>query len=113
MADDAREESGRRMKRGGREGHVLVITANERRRIRVVRLLARAGYSVQLAITQREALHSLAQGDAAWWQEPDAILVDQESLGSAAQVVICAVRNAELRVRIVILSAFGAADDVI
>ena len=101
------------MKRGHGEGHVLVITANEGRRIRVVRLLARAGYSVQLAITQREALHSLAQGQMAWWQEPDVILVDQESLGGAAQIVIRTVRNAELRVRIVVLSAFGAADDVI
>ena len=101
------------MKRGRGEGHILVITANEGRRIRVVRLLARAGFSVQLAITQREALHSLAQGQMAWWQEPDVILVDQESLGGAAQVVIRTVRNAELRVRIVVLSAFGAADDVI
>ena len=101
------------MKRGSREGHVLVITANEGRRIRVVRLLARAGFSVQLAITQREALHSLAQGQMAWWQEPDVILVDQESLAGAAQVIISAVRNAELSVRIVVLSAFGAADDVI
>src|SRR3954469_20655817 len=74
------------MKRGRGEGHVLVITANEGRRIRVVRLLARAGYSVQLAITLREALHSLAHGNTAWWQEPDVILLDQESLGAAACV---------------------------
>ena len=97
------------MKRGRGEGRVLVVTANEGRRIRLVRLLARAGYSVQLAITQREALHSLAQGNAAWWQEPDVILVDQESLGAAAQVVISAVRIAELGVQIVVVSAFGAA----
>jgi DNA-binding response OmpR family regulator len=102
-----------RMTRGRGEGHVLVITANEGRRIRVVRLLARAGYSVQLAITLREALHSLAHGNTAWWQEPDVILLDQESLGAAARVVISAVRNAELAVQIVVLSAFGAADDVI
>jgi DNA-binding response OmpR family regulator len=101
------------MKRGLGEGRVLVVTANEGRRIRIMRLLARAGYSVQLAITQREALHSLAQGDTAWWQEPDVILVDQESLGAAARVVISAVRNAELGVQVVVLSAFGAADDVI
>jgi DNA-binding response OmpR family regulator len=101
------------MKQGRREGHILVITANEGRRIRVVRLLARAGFSVQLAITQREALHTLAQGQMAWWQEPDVILVDQESLGAAAQVIISAVRNAELGVPMVVLSAFGAADDVI
>ena len=108
-----REEGGRRMKRGRGEGQILVITANEGRRIRVVRLLARAGYSVQLASTQREALHSLAHGDTAWWREPDVILVDQESLGAAARAVISAVRNAELGVPMVVLSAFGAADDVI
>jgi CheY-like chemotaxis protein len=101
------------MKRGRGQGQVLVVTANEGRRIRVARLLARAGYSVQLAITQREALHSLAHGNTAWWQEPDVILVDQESLGAAAQVIISAVRNAELGVPMVVLSAFGAADDVI
>ena len=95
------------------KGQVLVVTANEGRRIRVARLLARAGYSVQLAITQREALHSLAHGNTAWWQEPDVILVDQESLGAAAQVIISAVRKAELGVPMVVLSAFGAADDVI
>src|SRR5437763_3728761 len=102
-----------RMTRGHGEGHVLVITANEGRRSRVVRLLARAGYSAQLAITLREALHSLAHGNTAWWQEPDVILVDQESLGAAARVVISAVRNAELAVQIVVLSAFCAADAVI
>jgi CheY-like chemotaxis protein len=101
------------MKRGRGQGQVLVVTANEGRRIRVARLLARAGYSVQLAITQREVLHSLAHGNTAWWQEPDVILVDQESLGAAAQVIISAVRNAELGVPMVVLSAFGAADDVI
>jgi DNA-binding response OmpR family regulator len=78
-----------------------------------VRLLARAGYSVQLAIMLREELHSLAHGNTEWWQEPDVIVVDQESLGAAARVVISAVRNAELAVQIVVLSAFGAADDVI
>lgn len=93
--------------------HVLVITANEGRRIRVARLLRRAGYGVQLAMSPREALHSLAYGGVAWWPRPDVILVDQESLGPQAQVVIGAVRTAELGVPMVVLSAFGAADDVI
>jgi CheY-like chemotaxis protein len=92
---------------------VLVVTADEGRRIRVRRLLARAGYRVQVAISQREALHSLAQGSVGWWQEPDVILVDQESLGASAQVVIGAIRNAEIVAPTVVLSAFGAADDVI
>src|SRR2546429_8687694 len=101
------------MKQGRREGHVLVITANEGRRIRVVRLLARAGYSVQLAITQREALHSLAQGQMAWWQEPDVILVDQESLGGAGEIALGPVRNAGVGVGEVFLAASAPADDVI
>lgn len=95
------------------EQRILLITGNEGRRIRVVRLLARAGYRVQLAASQREALHSLARGEAAWWDEPDVILLDQESLGTTAQVLIRAVRNAELGVPMIVLSAFGAADDVI
>ncbi len=97
-----------------REGRqVLLITANEGRRIRVARVLARAGYQLQLAVSPREALHSLAHAQTAWWRCPDVILVDQESLGGAARMVIGAVRNAELRVPVVVLSAFGAADDVI
>lgn len=95
------------------ERHILLITANEGRRIHVTRLLARAGYNVQLAVSQREALHHLTAGEMAWWREPDVILVDQESLGGAARSVIQAVRNAEMGLPMVVLSAFGAADDVI
>ncbi len=95
-------------------GHqVLLIVAVEGRRIRIGRLLARAGYRIHLAVTQREALHNLAHRDMSGWQGPDVILVDQESLGTAARVVIGAIRNAEIDVPIVVLSAFGAADDVI
>lgn len=96
-----------------RERQILLITANEGRRIHVARLLARAGYNVQLAVSQREALHCLASGAMAWWHEPDVILVDQESLGGAAHSIIRAVHNAELGMPMVVLSAFGAADDVI
>ena len=92
--------------------HVLLIAADEGRRIRVARLLARAGYSVGIAVSQREALHCLAHG-AAWRPEPDVILVDQASLGADARVVISAIRNAELTAPTVVLSPFGAADDVI
>lgn len=99
--------------RGQLDCRVLLITADEGRRIRVEHLLARAGYRVQLAVSQREALHRLAHADSAWWEGPDVILVDQESLGDVAQVVIGAVRNAELGVPTIVLSAFGAADDVI
>lgn len=95
------------------ETNILLITANEGRRIRVARLLARAGYSVQSVVSQREALHSLACGDTAWWREPDVILVDQESLGAEAHIIISAVRNAELGIPTVVLSVFGAADNVI
>lgn len=101
-------------RRQERHGHgVLLITANEGRRIQVERRLARADYHVHMAVSPREALHKLAQGDAAWGEMPDVILVDQESLGPEARVVISAVRNAELGVATVVLSAFGAADDVI
>jgi len=101
-------------RRRERHGHgVLLITTNEGRRIQVERLLARADYHVQMAVSPREALHKLAQGDAVWGEMPDVILVDQESLGAEARVVISAVRNAELGVATVVLSAFGAADDVI
>lgn len=101
------------IRRQQHEPHILLITANEGRRIRVTRLLARAGYSVQIAVSQREALHTLACGQTAWWPDPDVILVDQESLRAATQVVIRAVRNAELGMPLVVLSVFGAADDVI
>ena len=93
--------------------HILIVEDEQEVAELVRDHLVAAGYSVQLAITLREALHSLAHGNTAWWQEPDVILVDQESLGAAARIVIRAVRNAELAVQIVVLSAFGAADDVI
>ena len=95
------------------EPHILLITANEGRRIRVTRLLARAGYHVQIAVSPREALHALASGQRGWRPDPGVIVVDQESLGAAAQVVIRAVRNAELGIPLVVLSMFGASDDVI
>lgn len=92
---------GARRERGQTDCRVLLVTADEGRRIRVEHLLARAGYRVQLAVSQREALHRLAHADNAWWQGPDVILVDQESLGDGARVVIGAVRNAELGVPMV------------
>jgi len=73
----------------------------------------RAGYHVQLAVSTHEALHRLAQGSAVWAQGPDVILVDQESLGSAVRTIIGAVRNAELGVPMVVVSASGTACDVI
>ncbi len=95
------------------EQHVLVVTANEGRRIQVVRLLRRSGYRVQVATSPRETLHTLAQGDLSDRLRPDLIMVDQESLGVAAQAIIRAIRNAELGVQTVVLSAFAASDDVI
>lgn len=93
--------------------HVLIVTANEGRRIQLTRLLARAGYRVTLAVSAREALHHLAHGATAWAQQPHVLVVDQESLGAAARTIIQAVQSAELGVPMVVVSAFGAADDVI
>lgn len=101
------------MTRKQHEAHILIITANEGRRIQIIRLLTRAGYRVQMAVSARDALHHLAHGDTPWWPGPDVILVDHDSLGDVARAVISAVRNAELAVPTVVLSAFGAANDVI
>ena len=101
------------MHRQPTEHHVLLVTANEGRQIQLTRLLGRAGYGVIPAVSPREALHYLAQAPAAWAQAPAVMLVDQESLGVAASRIIRAVRNAELELPMVVVSAFGAADDVI
>lgn len=101
------------MVRKQHEAHILIITANEGRRIQIIRLLTRAGYRVQMAVSARDALHHLAHGDTPWRPGPDVILVDHDSLGDVAKAVISAVHNAELAVPTVVLSAFGAANDVI
>ncbi len=92
---------------------VLLVTGDEWRRIKVRQLLARAGYQVQVACSQREALHALAHGVTPLRQDAAAIIVDQESLGPAALVIIRAVRIAELGIPVIVSSAFGAADNVI
>ena len=97
----------------GAEQRVLLVTADEGRRVSIRRLLKRADYQVEVAASHREAVHLLAEGGPAASRLPLAILVDQESLQSDAQLVIRAVRNAELGVPVVVLSALGAADDVI
>lgn len=95
------------------EPRVLIVTGDEWRRVRMLRLLERGGYRVQVAASPREAFHALALWGTPLRPLPDLILVDQANLGTEAQMVIRSVQNAELGVRMVVLAAFGAADDVI
>ncbi len=95
------------------ERRILIVTGDDWRRVRMRRLLQGRGYQVQMMASTREALHALAQQGTPLRPLPDLILVDQASLGADAQIVIRAVHNAELDVRMVVLASFGAADDVI
>jgi CheY-like chemotaxis protein len=94
-------------------GRVVIVTNREWRRMRVGQILARAGYKVERATTQSDALDILMKGTDPSCTESKAILVDQDSLGPAALEIIRAVRNAELGIPTVVLTAFGRSDDVI
>src|SRR5579872_3930217 len=89
-----------------REPAVLLVTASEGRRLRLARLLRRAGYQVQRAASAREALHTLAFEDRGGIWQPDLVIVDQERLGTPAEHVVWALRKAEITASVVILSSF-------
>jgi DNA-binding NtrC family response regulator len=92
---------------------IMLITADEDRRVTISRLLRRAGFVVQLACSDREAIHSLAAPTAGTPALPSLIIVDQASLGSGAERVIGSVHRSELDVPMVVVSSFGAAEDII
>src|SRR5579875_3658897 len=101
----AREECGMDERWGQRT--VLLAGANEGRRLQLCRLLRRYGYAVQLVTTPREILHLVAM------ETPGLLLLDQASLGGAAQQVIRSVRAAEVYMAVVVLTTFGDDDDTI
>ena len=92
---------------------IMLVTANEDRRVTMSRLLRRAGFVVQLACSDREALHCLAGPTSVSQTLPALLIVDQASLGLGAERVIGSVHRAELDVPMLVVSSFGAADDVI
>ena len=92
---------------------VMLVTSDEIRRVYMSRLLRRAGFRVQPACSEREAIHALAATNSTSQALPSLLIVDQASLGLGAERVIGSVRRAELDVPMVVVSSFGAADDVI
>ena len=93
--------------RRDRQRTVLLAGANEGRRVYLCRLLRRYGYTVQLVTTPREILHHVAL------ETPGLLLLDQTSLGAAAQQIIRAVRAAEGYLEVVVMTTFGSDDDTI
>ncbi|MGH2344998.1 MAG: hypothetical protein ACRDG4_07200, partial [Chloroflexota bacterium] len=75
---------------------IMLVTADEDRRVTLSRLLRRAGFLVQLACSDREAIHSLASPTLGARALPALLIVDQASLGSGAERVIGSVHRAEL-----------------
>src|SRR5665213_181107 len=92
---------------------VMLVSADELRRVSMSKLLRRAGFRVQLACSEREAIHALAASSSVAQALPSLLIVDQASLGLGAERVIGAVQRAELDVPMVVVSSFGAAEDVI
>jgi DNA-binding NtrC family response regulator len=92
---------------------VMLVTADEHRRVSMSKLLRRAGFRLQLACSEREAIHALATSGSIAQALPALLIVDQASLGLGAERVIGAVRRAELGISMIVVSSFGAADDVI
>ncbi len=92
---------------------VMLVTSDENRRVSMARLLRRAGFRVQLACSEREAMHALAAANLISQALPSLLIVDQASLGLGAERVIGSVQRAELDLPMVVVSSFGAADDVI
>jgi DNA-binding NtrC family response regulator len=92
---------------------VMLVTSDENRRVHMSKLLRRAGFRVQLACSEREAIHALAAANSTSQVLPSLLIVDQASLGLGAERVIGSVQRAELGVPMVVVSSFGAADDVI
>ncbi|HWE63534.1 MAG TPA: response regulator [Chloroflexota bacterium] len=86
---------------------VLLAGDNEGRRLHLCRLLRRYGYAVQLVTTPREVVHLVAM------ERPGLLLLDQVSLGGGTQQLIRMVRAAETHLAVVVLTAFGAAEDTI
>ena len=96
----------------GEEAAILLVSANERRRLIVARILRRAGFRVDTVYSSREALHRLALGRESE-RHPALVLSDQESLGQGAEQIIQAVENAELGIPTVVLSGIGTDEDII